>query len=147
MKLPLFTIRGFKRPCEVVGVALGKLEREVMVIAWSRDEISVRDVVIGFEGRIAYTTVMTTLHRLYQKGVLKRRKQGRAFLYAARVSPAEFEQGIARDLIEGLIGRAEDRAEPLLACIVDAVGEHDRSFLDALDRLVKEKKQELRRKQ
>ena len=146
MKIPLFTIRGFKRPREVVGVALGRLEREVMTIAWDRGEISVRDVFTGFEERIAYTTLMTTLHRLYKKGVLDRRKQGRAFLYAPRVSPAEFKQGIARDLIDGLIGHAEDGVEPLLACIVDAVSDHDRTSLDALDRLIREKKQQLRRK-
>ena len=117
-----------------------------MNLTWRRGEISVRDVFEAFEQRIAYTTLMTTLHRLYKKGVLERRKQGRAFLYAPRVSQAEFEQGIARDLIQGLIGRAEDGVEPLLACIVDAVSDQDRVFLDALDRLIKEKKQELRRK-
>jgi predicted transcriptional regulator len=130
----------------MVGAALGKLEREVMELSWRRGEISVRDVYLAFEERIAYTTLMTTLQRLHKKGVLDRRKQGRAFFYAPRFSPLEFEQGIAKDLIEGLIGQAEDGVEPVLACIVDAVSEHDRAFLDALDRLIQEKKQELRRK-
>ncbi len=146
MKIPSFTLRGFKRPREVVGQALGKLEREVMEMSWRKGEISVRDVYLAFNERFAYTTLMTTLQRLHKKGVLERRKQGRAFLYAPRLSPFEFEQGIARDLIEGLIGQAEDGVEPVLACIVDAVSEHDRAFLDALDRLIQEKKQELRRK-
>lgn len=146
MKIPSFTLRGFKRPREVVGVVLGKLEREVMNIAWQRGAISVRDVFEAFEERIAYTTLMTTAHRLYKKGVLDRHKQGRAFLYSPRVSPVEFEQGIAKDLIQGMIGRAEDGVEPLLACIVEAVSEHDRAFLDELDRLIRVKKQELRRK-
>ena len=146
MKIPSFTLRGFKRPREVVGAALGKLEREVMELSWRCGEISVRDVFLAFEERIAYTTLMTTLQRLHKKGVLNRRKQGRAFFYAPRFSPLEFEQGIARDLIEGLIGQAEGGVEPVLACIVDAVSEHDRAFLDALDRLIQEKKQELRLK-
>lgn len=146
MKIPSFTLRGFKRPREVVGAALGKLEREVMELSWRKGEISVRDVYLAFEERIAYTTLMTTLQRLHKKGVLDRRKQGRAFFYAPRFSPLEFEQGIARDLIEGLIGQAEDGVEPVLACIVDAVSEQDRAFLDALERLIQEKKQELRRK-
>jgi predicted transcriptional regulator len=146
MKIPSFTLRGFKKPREVVGAALGKLEREVMEIAWRQGEVSVRDVFLVFEERIAYTTLMTTLHRLYKKGVLDRRKKGRAFIYAPRVSPVEFEQGIARDLIEELIGRAESRVEPMLACIVDAVSEHDRAFLDALDRLIQEKMHELKSK-
>jgi predicted transcriptional regulator len=146
MKIPSFTLRGFKRPREVVGSALGKLEREVMEISWRKGEICVRDVYLAFKERIAYTTLMTTLHRLHKKGVLDRRKQGRAFFYSPRFSPLEFEQGIARDLIDGLIGQADDGVEPVLACIVEAVSEHDRAFLDALDRLIQEKKQELRRK-
>ncbi len=146
MKMPLFTVRGFKRPREVVGMAFGKLEREVMNMTWQRGEISVRDVHRAFEERIAYTTLMTTLHRLYRKGVLDRRKRGRAFLYSPRVSAVEFEQGIAHDLIEGLIDRASDGVEPVLACIVDAVSERDRACLEALDRLIREKKRELRRK-
>jgi predicted transcriptional regulator len=146
MKIPAFTLRGFKRPREVVGAVLGKLERQVLNVAWQRGEISVRDVYLDFEKGIAYTTLMTTLHRLYKKGVLDRRKHGRAFFYAPRVSPLEFEQGIARDLIDGLIGRADSRVEPILACIVDAVSEHDRASLDALDRLIREKKQEWRQK-
>jgi predicted transcriptional regulator len=146
MKIPTFTLRGFKRPRELVGPALGKLEREVMEISWRQGEISVRDVFLAFEKRIAYTTLMTTLHRLYTKGVLERRKQGRAFLYSPRLSLLELERGIAQDLIEGLIGQARDGVEPVLACIVDTVSEHDRASLDALDRLIREKKSELRRK-
>lgn len=144
--MPPFTLRGFKRPREAVGAALGALEREVMEIAWRRGEVSVRDVFGAFEGRIAYTTLMTTLHRLYRKGMLERRKQGRAFLYAPRVTPAELAQGIARDVIEGLIGGDARGVEPILACIVDTVSEHDRAALEALERMVREKKEELRRK-
>jgi len=139
-------IRGFKRPREVADIALGKLERAVMDLAWQRREICVRDVFLAFEERIAYTTLMTTLHRLYRKGMLERRKQGRAYFYAPRVSPAEFEQEIARDLIEGLIDGARNGVEPLLACIVDAVGEQDRAALDALDRLIRQKKRAFQRK-
>jgi len=145
MQMPPFTLRGFKRPREVADIALGKLEREVMNLAWQRREISVRDVFREFEERIAYTTLMTTLHRLYRKGVLERRKQGRAFFYVPRVSPLEFEQGIARDVIEGLIDGARNGVEPLLACIVDAVSEQDRATLDALDRLIQQKKRELKK--
>ncbi len=125
---------------------MGRLERQVMEISWRKGEISVRDVFLAFEKRIAYTTLMTTLQRLYTKGMLDRRKQGRAFLYSPRLSPLELERGIAQDLIEGLIGQATNGVEPVLACIVDTVGEHDRASLDALDRLIQEKKSELRRK-
>jgi len=126
--------------------SLGKLEREVMDFAWRRGEVSVRDVHQAFDEGVAYTTLMTTLDRLHKKGLLDRRKDGRAFVYSPRISPEEFEQGIARDLIDGLLGRGPEGVEPVLACIVEAVSERDRSLLDELDRLVKEKRRELRRK-
>ncbi len=146
MRIPGFTLRGFRRPREVVGLTLGKLEREVMDEAWRRGEVSVRDVYRAFDERMAYTTLMTTLDRLYKKGLLERRKDGRAFLYAPRVSPAQLKQGVAEDVISGLLGRGAEGVEPVLACIVDTISEHDRALLDELDRLVKEKRRELRRK-
>src|SRR5438034_10440497 len=94
MKAPRFLLRGFRRPSEVASLALGKLERQVLEETWKHREVSVRDVYIAFEERIAYTTLMTTLDRLYKKQLLARRKDGRAFLYAAAMSREEFEHGI-----------------------------------------------------
>ena len=148
MNVPGFTLRGFRRPREVVSPpALGKLERAVMEEVWRHDEISVREMHRVFDGRVAYTTLMTTLDRLHKKELLDRRKDGRAFLYSPRVSHEELEKGITRDVINGLLGRGERGAEPVLACIVEAVSEHDRSLLDELDRLVKEKRSELESKE
>lgn len=109
---------------------------------WKRGESNVRDMHAAFGERAAYTTLMTTLDRLYKKGLLERRKEGRAFLYYPRVSREEFEQSMAQDMIDGLLGH---KAEPVLACIVEAVGERDRSLLDELDRLIKEKRRQLQK--
>jgi predicted transcriptional regulator len=146
MDTPRFLLRGFRRPREVASLALGKLERQVLDETWQRGEVSVRDIYVAFGERIAYTTLMTTLDRLFRKRLLDRRKDGRAFLYAAAVSPEEFEHGIREDVIDGLLGGGAEGIEPVLACIVDTVSEHDRELLDELDRLVQEKKRELRRK-
>jgi len=143
MKTSRFLLRGFKRPREVASEALGKLERAVLNEAWQRDEVSVRDIYLAFGENIAYTTLMTTLDRLFKKNILTRRKDGRAFLYAPAVSPDEFEQGIREDVIEGLLGHGAD-VQPVLACIVDTVSERDRELLDELDRLIKEKRRELK---
>lgn len=145
MKSPPFLLRGFKRPREVVSVALGKLERQVLEEAWRRGETTVRDVYIAFEEKVAYTTLMTTLDRLYKKNLLDRRKDGRAFSYTPLVSREELEQGIREDVIDGLLGQGS-LGEPVLACIVDAIGERDLESLDELDRLIKKKRQELKRK-
>ena len=61
-----------------------------MEILWERSECCVRDVVQRLKRPLAYTTVMTTLDRLYKKGLLNRHKPERAFLYA----PQAFEGGM-----------------------------------------------------
>lgn len=143
MKPPRFLLRGFRRPSDVASIALGHLERQTLEEIWQRGEISVRDVFVRFEKRIAYTTVMTTLDRLYKKGLLSRRKSGRAFLYSALVASEEFEQRIAEDVIDGLLGQRSEGVEPILACIVDTISDNDRELLNDLDRLIKQKRIEL----
>ena len=143
---PKFTLRGFRRPREVASLALGKLERQVLNEAWKQQEVSVRDVYLAFEEGVAYTTLMTTLDRLYKKNLLSRRKEGRAFVYLATVSPEELDQGIREDVIDGLLGRGAESVQPMLACIVEAVSEHDLASLDELDRLIQKKRQELKQR-
>jgi len=142
MKYPS-TPQIIKRTGKVVS-ELGPLEREVMELIWRRPEeaaeVSVRDIHLAFEGRLAYTTLMTTLDRLRKKGLLERRKEGRAFFYTPLFSSDEFERSVAHDAINMLLGRGSDGVEPILACIVDAVSERDRALLDELDRLIKEKR-------
>lgn len=143
MRPSRFLLRGFRRPREIACFALGKLERQVLEETWRMGEVSVRDIHRIFEERIAYTTLMTTLDRLFKKKLLDRRKDGRAFLYIAAISREDFERGIKEDVIDGLLGHGADGVEPVLACIVDTVSERDRELLDELDRLVQEKKREL----
>src|ERR1041385_8832397 len=146
MKAPRFLLRGFRRPSEVASLALGRLERQVLDQAWQRDEVSVRDIYLAFEERIAYTTLMTTLDRLYKKKLLDRRKDGRAFYYSPAVSREDFEHGIREDVIDTLLGNGAESVHPVLACIVETVSENDRKLLDELERLIKEKKRELKRR-
>lgn len=143
MKTSRFLLRGFKRPREVASESLGKLEQDVLQETWRRNEVSVRDIYLAFGEKIAYTTLMTTLDRLYKKKLLTRRKDGRAFIYLPAVSSDELEQGIREDVIDGLLGHGADAVQPVLACIVDTVSERDRELLDELDRLIKEKRKEL----
>ena len=145
MKTARFLLRGFKRPREVALEALGKLEREVLDEVWLRGEVSVRDVYQAFDERVAYTTLMTTLDRLFKKRLLTRRKDSRAFVYLPAFSRAELDQGIREDVIDGLLGHGAEAVEPVLACIVDTVSERDRELLDELDRLIREKRKELKR--
>ena len=144
MNTSRFLLRGFRRPREIACFALGKLERQVLEEIWRLGEVTVRDVYRAFDERIAYTTLMTTLDRLFKKNLLARRKDGRAFLYAALVSQEDLDRGIKEDVVDGLLGQGADGVEPILACIVDTLSERDRELLDELDRLVQEKKHAIR---
>ncbi len=118
---------------------LGRLEREVMEFVWARGEVSVRDFYEHAAGRMAYTTAMTTLDRLFKKGLLDRAKHGKAFLYRARHDKSEFERSLAKRLLQRLwpaSSRKED-ARPLMASLVEAVTERDRELLNELEKMVK----------
>lgn len=106
-------------------------------------EISVRDVAAALPRPLAYTTVMTTLDRLHRKGLLVRRKEGRAFLYAPRTTRGPFTAGFLRRWLDRLAGRGAVR--PLLVSLVDAVGEHDAALLPELQRLVRDRQRTLKR--
>ncbi len=125
---------------------LGPLELRVMEVLWARGESLVRDVVDRLQNTLAYTTVMTTLDRLYKKGLLERRKLGRAFLYAPRLSPRDWERKRAGDLVAGFLAGARPGRELLVSCLLDAVSEYDRALLDELERTLRRKRRELQRR-
>jgi predicted transcriptional regulator len=122
--------------------ALGPLEMGVMELLWSRGESSVRDVVEKLERPLAYTTVMTTLDRLYKKGLLNRHKTDRAFVYAARMSRAEFESKWAAELVAGFLAETQHSTAPLVSYLVEAVGEMDGALLDTLEEKIRLRRRE-----
>ncbi len=140
MPLSKFKIKGFRSPREAVIASLGTLERSTLEEVWRQKEVNVRDVVRAFGDRFAYTTVMTTLDRLYKKGYLERKKVERAYVYSAVMSDEQLQTGIVNDVLMGMIEGATRNVEPVLACIVDAVSDKDRELLDDLERLIKAKK-------
>ena len=92
----------------------------------------------------AYTTVMTTMDRLFKKGLLNRRKLGRAFVYTPTVSRDELEGAVASELVHSLL-RRDSEPLPILSTLVDAVSERDRALLDELERLVRQKRRQIGR--
>lgn len=124
-------------------MALGPLENEVMEIAWTRAESSVSDVIARLGRPLAYTTVMTTLDRLFRKGLLTRRKVDRAFLYAAAMSKPEWQQKLAGEFVSEYLAGPENMGGMLISCLIDAAGQHDPALLDELTRKIAAKKREL----
>lgn len=126
--------------------ALGHLEVSVMEVLWSHGESSVRDVVHQLPRALAYTTVMTTLDRLYKKDLLDRRKSERAFLYSPRLSREEWERKRAGDLVAGFLAGPQPSRDLLISCLVEAVGQYDKTLLDALEKRIRRKRKELFRR-
>ena len=123
--------------------ALGRLELSVMEIVWSRGESSVREVVGHLARPLAYTTVMTTLDRLYKKNLLDRRKEERAFRYSARFSRDDWERKRADNLFAGFLAGPQPSRDLLISCLVEAVGQYDEALLDELEKKIRAKRKEL----
>src|SRR5580698_11446741 len=82
---------------------LGPLERQVLRAVWARGTATVREV--RADGKIwqTYPTIMTTMDRLFKKGLLNRVPDGRAFRYSARYSSEELERVTAENSIRKLL--------------------------------------------
>ncbi|MEO8359436.1 MAG: BlaI/MecI/CopY family transcriptional regulator [Vicinamibacteria bacterium] len=122
---------------------LGRLETLVMECLWkSEGGMSVRDVTRHLNGPWAYTTIMTTLDRLFKKGLTGREQQGRAFIYRVRLSRSDLGVRALKNAISA-IDSGTDTQELAVAALVNAIESHDPAWLDSLDRLVREKKRAL----
>lgn len=130
-----------------LGARLGRLEREVMDVLWRDACANVRDVQAQLLRPVAYTTVMTTLDRLFKKGFLKRERQGRAFVYRAAASRHDLEAAVASGLLRSLLNTGSGGARPLLSNLVDALGDRDAALLDELEELVREKRRQSRQRE
>jgi predicted transcriptional regulator len=88
---------------------LGPLERRVMEHLWQRGPQAVGDVLEALnrsgERKLAYTTVMTILVRLHEKGHLTRQREGRRFRYAAALDEASLRARVGRRELSRLIQR------------------------------------------
>jgi predicted transcriptional regulator len=117
-----------------------------MEILWARGECNVRDVIQHMARPLAYTTVMTTLDRLYKKGLLQRHMPERAFLYSARLSREEWERSRAESWIAGFLGGPHPSRDLLVSSFLDAVGGHDAVLLHELEQKIRTKRKELSRR-
>ena len=136
-----FRLRSGKRG---VAIRLHDLQAEVMDVVWSRgfERFAVSDVLAVLEKRreVAYTTIMTTVGRLHEKGLLKRYRDGKRYLYQARVTREEFLQETAREVMRETGGPADRES---LALLVETVSSADADALDELERVIKLRRKEL----
>ena len=122
---------------------LGPLETSVVEQLWRRNRtLTVRQVQLAFPD-LAYTTLMTTLDRLYRKGVLVRRRRGRAFAYEPRCSREKMLGEMISGQVTALLA-ASGTSGAVLSTLVDVVGRTDAALLDELEALVQATRERLK---
>jgi predicted transcriptional regulator len=89
---------------------LAPLELECLSVLWPLGESTVRDIhrALSSTRPRAYTTVMTIMDRLTQKGIVTRRKAGRAFHYRASLSAEEARMKAVQKIVEGFFGGSSE---------------------------------------
>src|SRR5580658_7939825 len=122
---------------------LGPFEQQLLQELWAHGSATIRELISDGKIHQAYTTVMTTVDRLYKKGLLTRVVEGRAFRYTPRHTPEELQRVTAVESIEQLLGSCDASSLPL-SYLVEALSAHDAQLLDELQLLVERKRRELR---
>ena len=135
-----FRVRSGKSGLEL---RLHELEATIMDVVWSQKlaAFTVNDVLSVLQKRrdIAYTTVMTTLARLHEKGVLERSREGKRYLYDPKLSREEFLQATAREVLDGTVSHHQ-----AMALLVQKVAETSAAELDELEALIRQRRKELK---
>ncbi|HUX67866.1 MAG TPA: BlaI/MecI/CopY family transcriptional regulator [Terriglobales bacterium] len=122
---------------------LGPLESQVMEILWRQGAANVREVIQRMPRPLAYTTVMTTLDRLFKKGLLERNKPERAFVYAPTLSRAQWARRQAGEFMASFLSGPRPARAALLSCLLEAVEEFDAALLEDLGRQIEAKRRTL----
>ncbi len=120
--------RGFEQDF-ILRPLLGPLEREAMEILWRSGESCVREVMHKLPGNLAYTTVMTTLARLFTKGLLQRRAQDRKFLYSPALTIEQWQQHAAKAATAQFLATPDTPRELLVCYLLAAVAPEGHEYL------------------
>lgn len=110
--------------------SLGKLEQQIMDIAWEQKNCSARDVLTELEKekKLAYTTVATILQRLYDKGLLSRKESTVGHIYSPKVSRENYTKNVAKSFIKNLISSFGDTAIASFADSIDKLPDKKRKY-------------------
>jgi predicted transcriptional regulator len=127
-------LRRLRRPEKAEEKFLGPLETEVMVRLWKRRSATVRDIVddLSRTRELAYTTVMTIMVRLHEKGLLERTREGKTYVYRPSRTRDEHRARLSRDLARGLVAEFGDAALAAFTAELDTVDASHRATLRRL---------------
>jgi BlaI family penicillinase repressor len=89
---------------QTANLRLGRRELEILNVVWDRGEATVQTVCDELERRAAYSTVLTMMRTLENKGVLGHRTDGRTFVYHARISREHVQSSMLRSVRDVMFG-------------------------------------------
>jgi predicted transcriptional regulator len=120
---------------------LGPLEAEVMDVAWRLGEVTVRDVheSLNQNRPVAYTTVMTTMGRLADKGLLRRVEDQRAHRFSPLLSREQYANTTVKSVVDWLVSQFRD---PAVAYFLDRVEEEDERLIQALKEAIDQRRRQ-----
>jgi len=128
-----------------MGRIFGDLEKSIMEILWEHNKgITGREIfdIMKNKKGVAFTTVLTVLERLSKKGLIKRTKKDRLFIYRPAISRDEFIRKISEEVVQGLMDISATHAA---SSFVDVLEKTSPQELERLASLIEEKKKKLSR--
>lgn len=120
----------------------GPLEAKVMDVLWDGDEKTIKDVqqVLDQEKPTKFNTVMTVMNRLVDKGILKKRTEGRSSLYTPVQTRADFIHTQSKDMTNELM---DEFGNVVVSHMLNALEEADDELVTELENKIKELKKDM----
>ena len=120
---------------------LGDLELEVLEHVWEQGEVDIKSAhqVLGEPRGITHNTVQSAFKRLWEKKLLRRRKEGHAHLYRSKISRQELTERLVGELIEQVAGPSPSVA---LEAFVNLAARAGEDTLAELEELVARRRQD-----
>ncbi|MDD5434415.1 MAG: BlaI/MecI/CopY family transcriptional regulator [Nitrospira sp.] len=129
----------FKPHRSGLGRVLGDIEKVVMDVIWNKNEATGREIFeeVGRDKQLAFTTVLTVMDRLLKKGLIKRVKHDRLFVYTATMSRDDFVRQVSHEVLEGIFEISSGSAA---SSFVEILYKTNPEEIESLTRLIEEKK-------
>ncbi len=134
-----------KKKSEEIGInglnSISNLEADIMKIVWERTKVTVREVheymlrieiANKKEGFIPYTTVMSTMTTLAEKGLLKQDKSSKTYIYSAAVDNKELSRSIIKSVADKLL---EESSKKLISNFFE---DSKKVSVEGIEKLLKE---------
>lgn len=122
-----------RQSSDAIARYLGDLQAEVLAVFWRQGDATVRQVVDGLNAKrrrkLAYTTVLTIVSRLWTRGLLARTREGRGFRYRPTKSREELLAELSDELIDRLLDDFGEIALAQLGARIDGLDAHRRERL------------------